>query len=620
MLDKLLGDAQNICNIDLEVLAHGLCTPGMLKKYISGKMRPEKLLIDALWQRIDGRSMEKFEINLDMDEYNLACSRAKIQELIRHGKLLEAEQELKNYEVISDANKRPLHRQFACLQWSEIYRRQQKSFSSQEEIILEGLAQTLPKISISPEIMETHRFSMMELLLLEQYAFLIENKSPGLAVRWYQAIQQYIDKASPKGFDFDLADKYKLLPPVLYRLAKRFSMSEMYEEALEWLKKGCSMLSQRKMLSALFVSMKELEFEILQKTGREIPEWQQECLNLIVEFVGKGNHNWREITHPDYTEHTLHCVNSTLRERRLAHGFRLEDLAGGECDPRTLKAAENGTRRLQTAKKEYLYHELGLSTRKFDGSLITRCYPDFRKFSRLVECYNEENFDEAEQIYKELIQGLNMDEVTNQQFVQYWNICLRYSKREISKQDYRAKLMELLKKTLPDLGELGANCILTKYERDIIEDLSWNVDLEDAGQVEKLLEGQYHRFTKEKVLICFFPEYYTTISYCLGRIAKLRHDFKKAEYYLDTVLEQIWLLPDNFNWDTLLFQRFQLEEEKQKTRKLSCYQESDNYFCWIKRTYAISKIYLQNNVLTEFIENYLDNYYKSKKQILQKLL
>ena len=45
-------------------------------------MRPEKLLIDALWQRIDGRSMEKFEINLDMDEYNLACSRAKIQELI----------------------------------------------------------------------------------------------------------------------------------------------------------------------------------------------------------------------------------------------------------------------------------------------------------------------------------------------------------------------------------------------------------------------------------------------------------------------------------------------------------------------------------------------------------
>ena len=123
-----------------------------------------------------------------------------------------------------------------------------------------------------------------------------------------------------------------------------------------------------------------------------------------------------------------------------------------------------------------------------------------------------------------------------------------------------------------------------------------------------------------KVLICFFPEYYTTICYCLGRIAKLQHDFKKAEYYLDTALEQIWLLPDNFNWGTLLFQRFQLEEEKQKTRKLSCYQESDNYFCWIRRTYAINKIYLQNNVLTEFIENYLDNYYKSKKQILQKLL
>lgn len=237
-----------------------------------------------------------------------------------------------------------------------------------------------------------------------------------------------------------------------------------------------------------------------------------------------------------------------------------------------------------------------------------------------MECYNEENFDEAEQIYKELIQGLNMDEVTNQQFVQYWNICLRYSKREISKQDYRAKLMELLKKTLPDLGELGANCILTKYERDIIEDLSWNVDLEDAGQVEKLLEGQYHRFTKEKVLICFFPEYYTTISYCLGRIAKLRHDFKKAEYYLDTVLEQICFLPDNLNWTSLLFQRFQLEEEKQKIKELSCTQESNNYFCWIRYAYAINKFYLQDISIVNFIESYLNKHYENKNKILFELL
>lgn len=63
MLGILLGDLLANPHIDGNLLCHGLCSPAMLKKYITGQKKPEKLLGDALWQRA-GKSMEKFEIFL----------------------------------------------------------------------------------------------------------------------------------------------------------------------------------------------------------------------------------------------------------------------------------------------------------------------------------------------------------------------------------------------------------------------------------------------------------------------------------------------------------------------------------------------------------------------------
>ena len=48
MLGLLLNDLHATNHISTTILSQGLCSPAMLKKYMTGQRKPEKLLGDAL--------------------------------------------------------------------------------------------------------------------------------------------------------------------------------------------------------------------------------------------------------------------------------------------------------------------------------------------------------------------------------------------------------------------------------------------------------------------------------------------------------------------------------------------------------------------------------------------
>ena len=220
MLGELLGDWRNINYVKARDLTDGITTVKMLKKYETGKKRPEKLRADALWQRA-GKSMDKFDIYLEQEEYRRAKERAEIQEQMRMGRLEEAEKKLEEYESWSKTENKTLHWQFACLQRAELYRRKKEPLELQKQVILEGLRQTIQETEISPELLRRRRLDTMELLLLERYAFLIEQQQPQQAMLWYTKILNYFER----GVDFDCSDQRKILPPVQYHAATLFLLA-----------------------------------------------------------------------------------------------------------------------------------------------------------------------------------------------------------------------------------------------------------------------------------------------------------------------------------------------------------------------------------------------------------
>lgn len=614
MLGTLLKDIRIELQISQETLIEGgLCTPGMLKKYEKGGKQPEKLLGDALWQRM-GKSMEKFQVFLEQDEYELACTRAHIQILIRQGKLARAKEAVCAYEKM-DGTDRALHRQFLCLQRAEISRQEEKSYEEQMGTVREGLAQTI-SCAFLPEILKTHRFGMLELLLLERYAFLLEQKSPEEAVQWYLELQQYL--TGEGGMDYDRADQYRLLPPVLYHYAVWADGAMLYPLALEQIEKGCQMLRKRQAFLPLFIKMEELRLKVLPKLGQEIPAWEQGCLCLLKEMMEEYDPAWKQNIYPDYPEQFIYCVNATLRERRLAHGKTIHDMAGA-FDPRTLRAAESGKRMPQSATKNALFQELGLSTYKYGGSLVTRRYSDFRDSAELIDCNYNKEYEQAEQIYKRLAGGLDRGEVLNEQFIKYWDIRLRYSKGTLTERAYREELWKMLEETLPKCRETDVDCVLTEYEREIVEILGWNVKPQDAAEIEKILCVQYQKFCNDDALVCFFSEYYTALAYCLGRLSQLKQDFAQSKKIFSDILEQFYFLQDDFRLESIFFQQFRLDEDMKKAQGGSTAQNDKKIFQKIRYAYAISKFYLCDSVCSGFIEDYLDKYYKDNTEILHGL-
>ncbi|MDE7326830.1 MAG: helix-turn-helix transcriptional regulator [Lachnospiraceae bacterium] len=615
MLGSLLKDLRITQHISRQTLIDGgLCSLDMLKKYENGQKQPEKLLGDALWQRL-GKSMEKFDIFLEQDEYELACTRAHIQMRIRQGQLAKAEEILCVYENMEGTD-RPLHRQFICLQRAELYRRMERPYMEQMGIIQEGLKWTVSN-ALLPGILETHRFDMLELLLLERYVFLLEQKSPEEAVQWYNKLVRYL--TGENGIDYDYADQYRLLPPILYRQAVRAAAAGFYQMALEKLQEGSRMLSECQAFLPLFIKMEELKLEILSKTGKEIPTGEAGCLCLLKEIMEKSNPAWKQNIYSDYPERSIHCVNTTLRERRLAYGKTIKDMAG-ELDLRTLKAVESGKRMPQAATKNRLFQELGLPTQKYCSGLVTRRYSDFRDRAKMIKYNYEGKHEDAERIYKKLVSGLNREEIINEQFINYWDIRLRYSGHKLTRKEYQRELWELLKKTLPKCEEISMDCVLAEYEREIVKNLAWEVDTEATVNIEKILYTQYKKFCNDDDLIYFFPEYYTTLARCVGQIIRLRHDDSQSQNILTDTLRQFYFLQDDFRLGSFFLQHFFLEESIRKAQGIFPAQDDDKYFQDVRYAYAINKLYMRDSVCVNYIEEYLDKHYGKKDGILKGLL
>lgn len=615
MLGILLGDLLANPHIDGNLLCHGLCSPAMLKKYITGQKKPEKLLGDALWQRA-GKSMEKFEIFLEQDEYILAKERTKIQLLIRHGALSEAENAIQKYQTLKGGNSQ-LHIQFLCLQRAEIYRRNRESYQRQMKNLRSGMAQTLPDHILTTGTLHPHLLGTLELLLISRYAFLLEEQKPEKAALWYERLISYLTEPADSGISRDLANKRRLLPPLYYHQALRFTAIENKGAALCALNQGIKLLQELQGFEGMFIRMMELKIKLLQNSPNPVPQQEISCLEVLSQEMAEYHAANLDNIYPDYPERNIFNVNNMLRERRIAYKITEENMADQmDCDLRTLKDIEKGKRMPQSRTKIKFFQIFNLSTWKYCGTVSTRTYSFYRKCTEIIKYNYERDHKKAWEIYQEIAKTLKTEDRINQQFLKYWNTVLSYSSGKTQKNQYRTDLLGILLETLPNQSIASGQCSLTRYERKILEDLAWDMDAKDSDGIGDMLYTQYSKFKEDESLGCLFPEYYMSLAYCCARFAMLKHDFEESERILEDALRQIRFLQNDFRLDCLHIQRFLLEINKLKAQGQLPASNNRKNFRWIRYAYAISKLYRPDTIITTNIEKYLIKYWKDTKEIL----
>ena len=95
-IGRLIGELRKEAKIPQKRLCKGLCSVQLLSKIELEERTPDMLLLEALMQRL-GKSPEKLEIILSLEEYQHIEARDEIEDALRFGKIEEAEEKLNVY-------------------------------------------------------------------------------------------------------------------------------------------------------------------------------------------------------------------------------------------------------------------------------------------------------------------------------------------------------------------------------------------------------------------------------------------------------------------------------------------------------------------------------------------
>lgn len=621
MIGILIGDIRKKSGVRAEQLARGICSVGMLRLYETGNREPEKLLADAFLQRL-GKSEVKYDITLDCDEYLLASKRAKIAAYICENRLEEVENLIRAYSE-ENVTEKVLHRQYLCLAKAELFRRKKEPIEKQEENILKGLAMTIEEASngmLKPELLSVYRFSLMELLLLQRFAVIQEKKGNcDDALLWHQKILEYFEpiQLGNKRIQCDNTLIRKVYPFSAYWLAKGLERRDNCEEALKMIEAGRTMLSVAANQSSLFMHLMELKFRISNRSGKNIPNWEKNCLELIRDAVGIKYDIWGEDWYPFYFEGLLHTANELVSQRRKIKGLTEAELASGICDVRAISRAETGEHITQKKIKDALLARLGVSSEKYDGGIVTKRYEDYLEYSRMISAYNSGKYEEAYQHFGMLFSSLNPNYISNAIWYAYWNTLIQRHLVPDEDKNWAEQLWKILMKTLPLREDnISYLCDLTEYERMILGQLFWANNVKGKGLLDSVLNQQYSMLQKSEEKRLFFKDYYQVVVYGYAWNLCRCGEEEVAEQIVQENLTQLCCFRSDEQWGRMMWLAFLIEKAKKEAENQSLDEAS---FRWVRYSYAISKYYMDDIKMVKYLENKMEKEYPEYQYVLKEL-
>lgn len=611
--------------ISREILCRGLCTRDQLRRIETKGQEAEKLLVDALMQRL-GKTMEQFDLMLEDEEYDLLLCRVRIQQKLRQAAretdaLQRVAQEIEEYEKKAGTGTK-LQQQFLCLQKAELLRRQGAVWEQQWNMVCQGLRLTMPKQlwrTESEQPIERLRLqevrcgylSMLELLLLERYAILLEtvpqDRAGGLqhnrrqeeALCWYEYLQEYASQERQEKTDARVHLSF-----VSYRMAGYYAKKRS-AFALELLEKALELLRISQNRSPLFAKCMELKFEILgQQSLTEEERKEMECekhrFEIFCTIQGEQSGRWQENWYPLYEERNAHSTSELIRERRVLLGLTQEQLAENICDVTTISRLERGKRTPQTWTKEMLLTKLGVSKLKYDGGIVTEDYTDYARAVELETLYYEQSYEAAHKLLEDIAKRMDMSYVSNQQFVEYWSIQLAYAAGKLSEEEQGKQLKLLLERSLGGPERyMKYPHMLIGNERQIFENLVWNNQTEKKEELYHILRGYYERMTGTEQEI-LFSGFYTTLLYCLGNKAWITDRDDEAMRYSEEMQEKLCYLQNERHLGALLFLKAWICKglgEIEKSKEV------------LRQAYVVEKLYRKDKIALSYIESQVQEHY-----------
>lgn len=432
-----------------EELLRGICQQGELTKIEAGERVPEKMLADALMQRL-GRCTDTLEAIMSVEEYIFFDMRETLQ---RH--FYEKNYE-KNCSLIEKYRRhkraeQPLHRQF--LNKYEAVNEYCKD--NDASLCLKRLEQaleiTFPEWGRMP--ISNYCLCSQELHLLILIAYFMMPKNEVRAVWILMETVAYLEKR------YYEEEKVKLLPQCLWLLAEYSKRRGEWEKVEEYSRAGVECLTRNGALP-LLRELLGLRIESLRKLreGKEEGEGEEEealCNQLeSLEAVLARYADWvlkmddLSKLHYFYHQDEVSLDYEMLRDMRKNQGISQGALQS--CTQGSLSRIENGKQSPSKWRVVEIARELGVNKSYY----ISRVQSEDYDLYELCHWRNQAGFNlelnKTEEMLKELEKKLDMSVPLNQQYIEACRIGVKKVQGKIEPKEAVQQLEKVLKYTMPD--------------------------------------------------------------------------------------------------------------------------------------------------------------------------
>ena len=456
-IGPMLRQLRNQADIQQKDLVRGILRDAELSKVEKGKMEIDRMHLEALFQRI-GKSVDKLELAMSMDEYRLFALRFDIFEALSLKNIEKAEASIKEYETYIDKSK-PLHLQaLLLLQAVKSYIENQNiekdsapferaleiTFPEWEKAEFEDVCLCIQEIQLLLAILYI-KLGMEDI----QKNFLNLSEDENHAIVMLHKIYEYIDIRYT-----DEEERAKVYPQCAWIWSQVCLWRGDVRIAYEICQKGVDCLAENGVLTVM-EELLDIKIKCLEKL--EAVEGIQKIRNqkCAVAFL------YDIVEKPRITEKIvllfltsingeIVVTNELIREMRLSQKMSQEELSFGICAPETLSRIEYGKRSPNTRNLYQMFHKLGLDRERYYGFIVADDYELYEKVRQYKRNVGKEEREKSEHILDELTEQLDSEYVINRQFIETGRVLINLKKREISYEYAYEELKKILNYTMKD--------------------------------------------------------------------------------------------------------------------------------------------------------------------------
>ena len=437
----MIGELRKEARISQSRLCKGLCSVQLLSKIELEERTPDMLLLEALMQRL-GKSPEKLEIILSLEEYHYIEARDEIEDALRFGMLDEAEEKLSIYLQKYERE--------GTMQIMYGYRMQgaiaieKGQYEEAEEWLRKATTLSAPEnnwLKLKTELLSTFELENFVLLCQAWYKQGKANEAKAQLEILYQYVQEHIS---------DEEELVKIQSKIASLLGDIYNKMGCYGECIKLCETVFELERDLFVLQCMSLLMDNLIFAYGRTKKAEKVEklckWK-EHLEAIYEMQGLSIGIVNGMYFNFYArQYYLDC--ELIRGERLRQGLTQAELAEGiyEC-VESLSRVENGKESPNRIKFQQLMERLGVDKSRYNGHLATNEYKAMEIDFAIEKYLVRKNYEEAKKELEYLERLIDYSEIQNIQLLQRRrNIFLEREKR-LSSEETKEKAEELLSLT-----------------------------------------------------------------------------------------------------------------------------------------------------------------------------